>query len=65
MMLTLNEEEQKMLAEILAVRLRELLVEVRHTDNREFKARLKHEEQMLERLKERLASATAGSEAGS
>jgi hypothetical protein len=59
MTLTMNEEEQEVLGRLLAGRLHDLRIEVRHTDSREFKIQLRHEEAILERLVERLAGRPA------
>jgi hypothetical protein len=59
MTVTVTEEEQEVLGRVLAGRLRDLRVEIRHTDSREFKTQLRHEEEILERLVDRLAGRPA------
>ncbi len=48
--LNLTAEEHELLLSILGERHRELMNEIWHTDHREFKERLKKQEQILESL---------------
>ena len=57
MTLALSDEEREMLAQLLAQDLRELRVEINHTDDRAFKAHLQHREQVLSGLLTRLGGA--------
>jgi hypothetical protein len=50
MELTLNTEEQKLLLSIIDRRHQELLTEIVHTDNREFKQELRKDEKLLDSL---------------
>lgn len=50
MELTLSVEEQELLLNILEERHRELLKEIWHTDNHEFKKLLRRNEELLESL---------------
>ena len=54
MELTLNIEEQKLLLSIIDRRHQELLNEIAHTDNREFKQELRRDEKMLDSLLSRV-----------
>lgn len=54
MTLTLGEEEQEVLSHALAHYLNGLRDEINHTDDREFKARLQHQEDVLQGLASRL-----------
>jgi hypothetical protein len=54
MELTLSVEEQELLSNILERFHRELLNEIAHTDNREFKQGLRKDEKLLESLIGRL-----------
>lgn len=54
MELTLNIEEQKLLLSIIDRRHQELLNEIAHTDNREFKQELRKDEKMLDSLLSRV-----------
>jgi len=60
MTLTMDHDEHVVLTDLIARRLRELRVEVRHTDRRDFRARLRQDEVLLERLLERLAPSGGG-----
>jgi hypothetical protein len=59
MELTLSDEEQEFLSNILEQRLRELLEEIAHTDHREFREGLRRSEKLLESLLFRLQATTA------
>jgi hypothetical protein len=59
MTLTVSEEEQEVLGRILAGRLRDLRVEIRHTDSRDFRTQLRHEEELIEKLMDRLSRQSA------
>ena len=50
MELTLSDEEQDFLLNILEQRHRELLIEIAHTDSREFKQGLRINEKLLDSL---------------
>ena len=50
MELTLSDEEQEFLLNILEQRHRELLIEIAHTDSREFKQGLRINEKLLDSL---------------
>ena len=54
MELTLNTEEQKLLLSIIDRRYQELLNEIVHTDNREFKQELRKDEKLLDSLLSRV-----------
>ena len=54
MTLTLGEEEQEVLSRALAHYLNELRDEINHTDDHAFKARLQHQEHVLQSLASRL-----------
>jgi hypothetical protein len=54
MELTLNTEEQKLLISIIDRRHQELLNEIAHTDNREFKQELRKDEKLLDSLLSRV-----------
>ena len=56
--LTLSDEEREILFEILEMRHRALLREIRHTDNRDFKASLQKREKVLESLLSRFMAHT-------
>ncbi len=51
---TLNTQEHELLCRILEQHHRELLKEIWHTDNREFRLALREEEKVLESLVNRL-----------
>jgi len=55
MELRLTSEEQQFLANILEQRHREILKEISHTDNREFRQVLRKNAQMLEEIIARLS----------
>ncbi len=55
MELTLTTEQQDLLINILEQRKRELMKEISHTDNREFRERLRRNERLLEDVLTRLA----------
>jgi hypothetical protein len=57
MELTLNTEEQNLLLSIIDRRHQELLNEIVHTDNREFKRELRKDERLLDLLLSRLRGA--------
>lgn len=57
MELTLNAEEQKLLLSIIDRRHQELLNEIFHTDNREFKQELRKDEKLLDSLLSRVREA--------
>ncbi|MBI4591024.1 MAG: hypothetical protein HY725_19530 [Candidatus Rokubacteria bacterium] len=57
MTLMLTDEEHEFLLETLKSRLGDLRREITRTDNRQFRARLKRHEEIVEGLIERLASA--------
>jgi hypothetical protein len=57
MELTLNTEEQKLLLSIIDRRHQELLTEIVHTDNREFKQELRKDEKLLDSLLSRVRAA--------
>ncbi|MBI4240265.1 MAG: hypothetical protein HY613_00995 [Candidatus Rokubacteria bacterium] len=57
MLLTLSNEEQELLAETLNRYLSDLRMEITRTDSRQFKARLRHHEQIIQGLIEKLGSA--------
>lgn len=50
----LSEEECAVLRDLLAVRTQELGHEIHHTDSREFRARLRHQDAVLRALLARL-----------
>jgi hypothetical protein len=50
----LSEEECAVLRELLALRSQTIQHEIHHTDSREFRARLRHQEDVLRDLSERL-----------
>jgi len=52
--LTLEWEEQRLLSEVLARRLRELTIEIPHTDHRGFRGMLRREAELLGAMLERL-----------
>jgi hypothetical protein len=52
--LSLNEEEFRILAELLESERAKLLVEIRHTDHREFRDRLRRRLDVVEALAERV-----------
>ena len=52
--LDLSEEECAVLRELVALRALELKHEIHHTDNRDFRARLRREDAVLQQLGERL-----------
>jgi hypothetical protein len=52
--LTLGSEEQRLLSEVLARRLRELTIEIPRTDHRGFRGMLRHEADLLGAVLERL-----------
>jgi len=54
MELTLSDEEQELLLNILEQHHRELFNEIAHTDSREFKQGLRKDEQLLDSLVRRL-----------
>jgi hypothetical protein len=54
MELTLNTEEQKLLLSIIDRRHQELLTEIVHTDNREFRQELREDEKLLDSLLSRV-----------
>lgn len=54
---TLNTEEQKLLLSIIDRRHQELLNEIVHTDNREFKQELRKDEKLLESVLSRVRAA--------
>jgi len=56
--LTLSEEEREILFEILEMRHRTLLREIRHTDNRDFKASPLKRERVLESMLSRFMAHT-------
>lgn len=66
MTLVLDAEEQEILVGILSRRLLDIRVEIRHTTSRDFRSLLRREEQLIERLLERLGQppAPAGSPGG-
>jgi hypothetical protein len=53
--LDLSEEECAVLRELLSLRAQELKHEIHHTDSREFRGQLRHEQELVDRLSERLA----------
>jgi len=55
--LTLTGEEQEFLVQTLKSYLSDLRPEISRTDNPQFKARLKHEAEIVQRLIEKLQSA--------
>jgi len=57
MLLTLSNEEQELLVETLNQYLSDLRMEITRTDSRQFKARLRHHEQIIQGLVEKLGSA--------
>jgi hypothetical protein len=57
MTVTLDAKERELLVDILNGYLKQLLVEIRHTDNREFKAHLRERERIAENLLRRLQQA--------
>jgi hypothetical protein len=59
---TLNEEESAVLQRALQTYLSELRSEISDTDDRQFKAGLKHEREVLERVAERLEATKGRSE---
>jgi hypothetical protein len=59
MTLTVTDEEQELLGRLLAGRLRDLRVEIRHTDSREFRTELRREEDVIEKLMGRLGGQSA------
>jgi hypothetical protein len=54
MELTLNTEEQRLLLSIIDRRHQEMLNEIAHTDNREFKQELRKDEKLLDSLLSRV-----------
>ncbi|MGZ4824572.1 MAG: hypothetical protein ACXVZT_08130 [Terriglobales bacterium] len=54
MELPLTVDEQQLIADVLRQYQRELTLEISHTDHREFKARLRERERLLEGLLEKL-----------
>jgi hypothetical protein len=58
MELVLTNEEQILLSNILEQRHREILKEISHTDNREFRQNLRKTENMIENLLNHLRAAT-------
>ena len=54
MELTLTMEERELLLEILGERHRALLIEISHTDHREFKLALRKREKLLDSVENRL-----------
>jgi hypothetical protein len=52
--LNLSEEECAVLRELLVLRLQDLKHEIHHTDSREFRTRLRREEDVLRSLSDRL-----------
>lgn len=54
MELTLTKEERELLLEILSERHRALLIEISHTDHREFKLALRKREKLLDSVENRL-----------
>jgi hypothetical protein len=52
--LDLADEECAVLRELLSLRAQELKHEIHHTDSREFRGQLRHEQEVVERLSERL-----------
>jgi hypothetical protein len=61
MELTLSTEEQELLSNVVERFHRELLNEIAHTDNREFKQGLIKDEKLLESLISRLRGTSVGS----
>lgn len=57
MTVTFDAGEQELLVEILDGYLKQLMVEIRHTDNREFRTRLRERERLAEDLLRRLRQA--------
>jgi hypothetical protein len=55
--LTLSEEEFRVLTELLESERAKLLVEIRHTDHREFRDRLRDRQRVVDALAERLRGA--------
>jgi hypothetical protein len=55
--LSLNEEEFRILAELLESERAKLLVEIRHTDHREFRDRLRERQRVVDTLADRLRGA--------
>jgi len=51
---TLNEEELQILTELLESERVRLLVEIRHTDHRAYRDGLRHREELVEQLEERI-----------
>ena len=58
--LELSEEERGLLHDVLTMRLHDIRHEIHHTDQREFKGRLAHQEELLRRLLTVLAPGPAG-----
>ena len=58
-MLSLNDEERTLLAEVLSQDLRELANEINHTDDTAFKARLQRRQHLLLGVAARLATGAA------
>jgi hypothetical protein len=52
----LAEDECAMLRHLLELKLRDLQHEIHHTDSREFKTGLRHEEELIRGLRERLGA---------
>ena len=55
--LSLNEEEFRILTELLESEREKLLVEIRHTDHREFRDQLRERQRVVDTLAERLRGA--------
>jgi hypothetical protein len=52
--LDLSEEESVVLRGLLTVRARDLIHEIHHTASREFRSQLRHEEDVVRQLSERI-----------
>ena len=63
MMLAVTDEEARVLDEMLDARLREMRIELAHTDDRAFRSDLRDRYDHLERLRLRLKQTSAGGEA--
>lgn len=62
MMLAVNDEEARELAEVLDARLREMRLELAHTDDRAYRSDLRDRYDHLERIAHRLKQLSTGGE---
>ncbi len=62
MMLAVNDEEARELAEVLDARLREMRLELAHTDDRAYRSDLRDRYDHLERIAKRLKQLSTGGE---